>query len=336
MAQLQLAVEKVPRLWIELLAVSGLAILVISMLLQGRSVEVIFSIVCLFVVSSFRLIPLVTRLLNAVQVLYFNMPVINTLHKEFKLAPAKNDVDTFSPVTPFSSTIELRQISYVYPKAAEITINDISLTINFGESIGIIGTSGVGKTTLIDILLGLLTPNTGTVCVDGKDIQTNIRNWQNQIGYVPQSIFLTDDTLRHNIAFGLPSDQINDASVETAIQAAQLQELVAKLPDGLDTFVGERGIRLSGGELQRIGIARALYHNPSALVLDEPTSSLDISTECDLMGAVSTLHGRKTILIVTHRLTTLKYCDRFYRLEQGQIVEEGTIKTTVRSQGIHA
>ena len=188
--------------------------------------------------------------------------------------------------------------------------------------VGFIGTSGAGKSTLVDILLGLLTPDTGEVRVDGKDIQANLRNWQDQIGYVPQSIFLTDDTLRRNVAFGLADEQIDDAAVQRAIRAAQLEEFVAGLPDGLETLVGERGIRLSGGQRQRIGIARALYHDPAVLVLDEATSALDTDTELGVMQAVTALQGNKTILIVAHRLSTVEHCDRLYRLEQGMVVAE--------------
>ena len=171
----------------------------------------------------------------------------------------------------------------------------------------------------MDILLGLFTPDTGEVRVDGKDIQANLRNWQDQIGYVPQTIYLTDDTLRRNVAFGLPNEQIDDAAVQRAIQAAQLKDFVASLPDGLETIVGERGIRLSGGQRQRIGIARALYHDPAVLVLDEATSSLDTATERGVMQAVTALQGSKTILIVAHRLSTVEHCDRLYRLEQGKM-----------------
>jgi ABC-type multidrug transport system fused ATPase/permease subunit len=177
---------------------------------------------------------------------------------------------------------------------------------------------------LVDILMGLLEPTAGHVLVDGDDIHDNIRGWQDQIGYVPQSIFLTDDTLLRNVAFGLPKDQIDHDAVKSAIRSAQLEEFVASLPDGLDTIVGERGVRLSGGQRQRIGIARALYNNPDVLVLDEATSSLDTETEHGVMQAVQALQGEKTVIIVAHRLSTVEYCDRLYRLENARIVDEGT------------
>jgi ABC-type multidrug transport system fused ATPase/permease subunit len=176
---------------------------------------------------------------------------------------------------------------------------------------------------LVDIILGLLTPVSGAVKVDGVDIQTNLRGWQDRIGYVPQSIFLTDDTIRRNVAFGLSDDQIEEALVWGSLRAAQLEQFVKSLPKGLDTQIGECGVRLSGGQRQRVGIARALYHNPSVLVLDEATSSLDTITEGDFMEAVCALKGDKTLIIVAHRLSTVEHCDHLFRLEGGKIVAEG-------------
>jgi ABC-type multidrug transport system fused ATPase/permease subunit len=320
--QLQFTVQQLPSLWLELLAVSGLAILVVSMLAQGRALDAVLPTLGLFAAAAFRLITSVSRVLVAVQSLRYGLSVIDILHTEVKLATPEIS-DTHSPVMPFRAALELRQITYGYPGAIEPALKDISLAVQRGESVGFIGTSGAGKSTLVDILLGLLTPDTGEVRVDGKDIQANIRNWQDQIGYVPQSIFLTDDTLRRNVAFGLSNEQIDDAAVQRAIQAAQLEEFVACLPGGLETLVGERGIRLSGGQRQRIGIARALYHDPAVLVLDEATSSLDTATERGVMQAVKALQGSKTILIVAHRLSTVEYCDRLYRLEQGRVAGEG-------------
>ena len=205
-------------------------------------------------------------------------------------------------------------------------IKDLTLDIAPGEMIGLVGQSGSGKSTLVDVLLGLLAPASGAVLVDGTNVQNRIRWWQDQIGYVPQSIFLTDDTLRRNVAFGLPKSAIDDAAVDAAIRAAQLEEFVKTLPLGLETVVGERGVRLSGGQRQRIGIARALYHNPDVLVLDEATSSLDTETEHGVMQAVQALQGKKTVIIVAHRLSTVEYCDRLYRLESSRIVDEGTFE----------
>jgi len=320
--RLQATLQQLPRLWLELLAVSGLAILVISMLTQGRALEAVLPTLGLFAAAAFRLMPSVNRVLGAVQSLRYGLAMIDTLHSEFKLATPET-ASACAPISPFRANLELNKVTYAYPSASVAALKEISLTIHHGESLGFIGSSGSGKSTLVDILLGLLTPDSGEVRLDGENIQHALRNWQDQIGYVPQSIFLTDDTLARNVAFGLPNAQIDEASVWRAIRAAQLEDFVHALPMKLDTLVGERGIRLSGGQRQRIGIARALYHDPAVLVLDEATSSLDTATEHDVMQAVRALQGRKTILIVAHRLSTVAHCDRLYRLEQGRVVEEG-------------
>jgi len=311
-----------PRLMLELFAVTGLASLIIVMINQGKPIESLLPITGLFAVAAFRLLPSVNRVISVVQYLRFYLPIINTMYDEIRL------LDNTKPTTHSGSlvlkdTLTLEQVRYDYPSTESSALSGINLTITHGTSIGFVGDSGAGKSTLVDIILGLLTPVSGSVKVDGVDIQKSIRGWQDQIGYVPQSIYLTDDTLRKNIAFGLPAKQINDDAVRRAIHDAQLEKFINELSEGLDTVVGERGIRLSGGQRQRIGIARALYHDPSVLVLDEATSSLDTDTESGVMDAVRDLHGKKTILIVAHRLSTVEACDYLYRLEQGKIIDEG-------------
>lgn len=330
--ELQVTLQQIPRLWLELLAVSGLAILVFSMVAQGRALETVLPTLGLFAAAAFRLMPSVSRILNAVQTLRYGLPVINTLSEEIKLAnPAASRARGTG--VPFRATLEFSHVVYSYPGAAGPAVKDLSLSIQRGESVGLIGASGAGKSTLVDVVLGLLAPNSGEVRVDGKDIQENLRGWQDQIGYVPQSIFLTDDTLERNVAFGVPNEQIDGTAVQRAIRAAQLDDFVASLPDGLKTFVGERGVRLSGGQRQRIGIARALYHDPAVLVLDEATSALDTATEHEVMQAVRALHGRKTILIVAHRLSTVEYCSRRYRLHEGRLMngDQGLLEAAVHS-----
>lgn len=320
MSQLQSTLQQLPRLWLELLAVTGLASLVLIMLAQGRALAVILPTLGLFAAAAFRLMPSVNRVLGNIQVLKFGLPIIDNLHAELNL-PTPEAHTRISSQPPFQHTLELRHVIYAYTGAAAQALDDITLAIQCGESVGFIGSSGAGKSTLVDILLGLLTPDTGEVRVDGCNIQTSLRHWQDQIGYVPQTIFLTDDTLRRNVAFGLPDAQINEAAVHKAIRAAQLEEFVAALPAGLDSVVGERGVRLSGGQRQRIGIARALYHDPAVLVLDEATSALDTATESGVMEAVRALQGAKTVIIVAHRLSTVQHCDRLYRLENGRLVD---------------
>lgn len=320
-AQRLSVLQVLPRLWIELLAVIGLAALVLVMMKQGKSLDVLLPTLGLFAAAAFRLMPSVNRILATLQRVRFNLPVIDTLYEELQQLiadPPLSDGVSF----PFEEALSLEQVSFRYPLAENYSLKQISLVIPRGTSVGFVGQSGAGKSTLVDIILGLLSPGAGVVKVDGVDISTNLRGWQNQIGYVPQAIFLTDDSLRRNVAFGLSSDQIDESAVWRAIQAAQLEEFVNGLPEKLDTVVGERGIRLSGGQRQRIGIARALYHDPAVLVLDEATSSLDTATERGVMEAVRALHGDKTIFIVAHRLSTVEHCDFLFRLEKGRLIDE--------------
>jgi len=314
--------QELPRLWLELFMVIGLTILVVVLLAQGRGPDGIVTTLALFAAATFRIMPSVSRVLSSTQALRFGLTVIDTLHKEIELS-APPPPNTFTPFKAFVGTLELSEITYAYPGAAEPALRKVSLAVKHGESVGVIGTSGAGKSTLVDILLGLLSPDSGEVRVDGRGIRENLRNWQDQIGYVPQSIFLTDDSLRSNVAFGLSHEEIDDDAVQKALQDAQLEEFVASLPDGQETIVGERGIRLSGGQRQRIGIARALYYNPAVLVLDEATSSLDSTTESGVMESVYALQGSKTLIIVAHRFSTVEYCDRLFRLEEGRVVDEG-------------
>jgi len=327
MGQFQITLQQFPRLWLELLAVTGLALLVLSMLSQGRDTTSIIPTLALFAAAAFRLIPSVNRVLSSMQTLRFNLPVIDKLHDELRhvvpepVANRQKDAGLAKPV--FRAEIRLSNISYTYPGATAAALNGLSIVIHQGESVGFIGPSGSGKSTLVDVVLGLLPPGKGQMSVGGQDIQQNLRSWQDQIGYVPQTIYLTDDTLRRNVAFGLPDEAIDDAAVQRAIKQAQLEEFVSSLPEGIETIVGERGVRLSGGQRQRIGIARALYHDPAVLVLDEATSALDTATESGVMQAVTALQSSKTILIVAHRLSTVAHCDKLYRLEQGRVEEEG-------------
>lgn len=319
-AQRQATLQLLPRLWLEVLAVGGLAILVISMLAQGRALDVVLPTLGMFAAAAFRLMPSVNRILSSIQALRYGLSSIETAYSEIKLAAPDVRKEEVGPL--FIKSLELNHISYSYESAAKPAVKNICLKINRGESIGFIGTSGAGKSTLVDIILGLIKPSSGSVEVDGKDIQRGLRSWQNQIGYVPQSIFLTDDTLRRNVAFGVADENIDEQAVEEAIKDAQLEQFISSLPEGLATMVGERGVRLSGGQRQRIGIARALYHKPSVLVLDEATSALDTPTEFEVMRAVRALRD-KTVLIVAHRLSTVEHCDRLYRLESGEIVAAG-------------
>ena len=317
-----------PRSFMEVITIVGLCLLVVSMVVRGRELSEIVPVLGLFAAAAFRVMPSINRLLMATQTLIFNRSIIAAVYRDFQLdAP---DLGKHVKNSPFANSLELHDVSFQYPTAARASLQNVSLVVRRGEAVGFVGPSGAGKSTLVDVILGLFAPTAGEVRVDGRNIQENLRNWQNQIGYVPQSIYLTDDTLRRNVAFGLSDENIDDKLVAEAIRLAQLDAFVESLPDRLETVVGERGVRLSGGQRQRIGIARALYHNPSVLVLDEATSSLDTPTEHGVMQAVQALQGTKTVIIVAHRLSTVEYCDRLYRIEDSRITEEGTFAEVVK------
>lgn len=320
--QRQSALQQFPRLWLEFLSIVGLVALVFTMIGQGKPLDALLPTLGLFAAAAFRLMPSVNRVLIALQSLRFAVPVINTLHNELEKIVEVSQ-PTQNHVPSIKKSLILEQVSFRYPSTDKVSLQNINLKVNCGTSVGFIGGSGAGKSTLVDIILGLFSPDNGIVKVDGIDIQDCLREWQDQIGYVPQTIYLTDDSLRRNIAFGLSEEEINDEAVWQAVRAAQLEGFVSELPNGVNTVVGERGIRLSGGQRQRIGIARALYHDPPVLVLDEATSSLDTNTERDVMKAVQALRGIKTILIVAHRLSTVEHCDYLFRMERGRIVGEG-------------
>jgi ATP-binding cassette, subfamily B, bacterial PglK len=223
----------------------------------------------------------------------------------------------------FTRAVALEGVSYTYADEADPVLVDVDLTIARGESIGIVGPSGAGKSTLIDLLLGLLTPTRGRITVDGRDVAGALRSWQRHIGYVAQEPFVLDDTLRRNVAFGVADAEIDDPRVTAALRLAQLGEFVAGLPAGLDTMLGERGTRLSGGQRQRVAIARALYDEPEVLVFDEATSALDTPTERELIAALEALRGVKTLVVIAHRLTTVRHCDRLAVLRDGRLAAVG-------------
>ena len=322
----QVTLQQYPRLWLELIAVIALATVVLVMIAQGDAPSAIVPTLGVFAAAAFRVLPSANRVLGSVQNVRYAVPVVEVLTHEFRVL-APTEPSRRGPRLPFMSQLSLSHVSFRYPGAHVMALSDVSIEVSHGSTVGLIGTTGAGKSTLVDIILGLLAPTEGVVRVDGKDIQAHLRGWQDQIGYVPQSIYLTDDTLARNVAFGIPSEMIDETAVWRALAAAQMADFVRQLPNGLHTEVGERGVRLSGGQRQRIGIARALYNDPAVLMLDEATSSLDTSTERDVMSAISSLHGQKTIIIVAHRLSTVGNCDRLYRLERGKVVQQGDAHT---------
>jgi len=243
---------------------------------------------------------------------------------------------TVRPRLTFSEHLRLVNVSFSYPGTVAPTLSRVSLTIPKNSRLGIVGTTGSGKSTLVDVMLGLLTPSAGELRVDETPLDAdNLRAWQDNVGYVPQTIYLSDDSIRRNIAFGVPEHEIDNAAVARAAALAGIHRfIVEESPEGYDTFVGERGVRLSGGQRQRIGIARALYRDPDVLILDEATSALDSRTERDVMAAIGALSGRKTILIVAHRLSTIRECDAVVVVDRGEVVETGTYDDLVARGGV--
>lgn len=306
-------------------------------LFVGQSLETLAATLGVFGIASVRLLPAASNLIQSVGGIKHSSYVVDVLYRDLKEIKQieikrkyteKLQIEDNS-IIKFDRAIQLEKVGYRYPKAKEWALQNIDLTIDKGQSIGIIGKSGAGKTTIVDIILGLLQIEQGDIKVDGISVKNNLRAWQNLVGYIPQSIFLIDDTLERNIAFGIADDSIDRNKLEKAIQAAQLTEVVERLPHGVNTIIGERGVLLSGGQRQRVGIARALYHEREVLVLDEATAALDSETEELITKAIESLSSNKTIIVIAHRLTTLKNCDRIYKLEQGRVVKSGSYQEVV-------
>lgn len=319
----QAVITALPRLWLELLVLIGLLGLVTTMTAQGKSIVAIIPILGLFAAAAFRLMPSVNKILNSIQNLHFNLPVINTLYEDRELF-YKNEIVPLkyksASIIAFEKEICVENLSFTYPGQKTPVLTNIDLTVSKGEMVGFVGVSGAGKSTLINIILGLLKPSNGRVMIDGVDTINHLSAWYSLIGYVPQDVFLLDDTLRRNIAFGLPDCEINDSSIQHAIRDAQLVDFIRSLPDGLETKVGERGVRLSGGQAQRIGIARALYLRTPILVFDEASSALDTETERAIISTISSLRKERTILIITHRLSTVADCNKIYKILNGRLI----------------
>lgn len=321
-----------PRLLIETVFITGLVgYMLIEVLRGGADPTAMISQLGVFAAAAARLLPSANRINNYLtSVAYFSPFLDNVsenLQAEIHESGRSYDVKDY-PVgenvtkLPVHREIQLQNITYRYPGGNTYVFRNADVTFRVGESIGIVGPSGAGKTTIIDIMLGLLHPESGKVLADGVDVQSNYKGWLRNIGYIPQSIFMFNTSIRKNVAFGVPEEDIDDEKVWKALHEAQLDEHVRSLPDGLDTQIGERGIRFSGGQRQRIGIARALYEDPEVLVLDEATSALDNDTEQAIMDSINRLHGRKTLIIIAHRLETIEKCDVVYRVQDGKIEPE--------------
>lgn len=345
MASNAVSASTLPRYILEAFLMTFLIIITLIFLaFNQQSPQQLSAVLGIFALASVRLMPAASNLMGsingiryasyAVDKVYFDLKELESLGftstlSQLQLTNSAGDVSSEHHAMSFVNEILLEKVNYCYPTGTQSALNGVSLRIQKGQSIGLIGRSGAGKTTMVDVILGLLTPQSGDIQVDGVSIYSDIRAWQNLVGYVPQSIFLMDDTLEKNIAFGVPAHLIDRDRLYSALQSAQLLELVEQLPDGLQTVMGERGVRLSGGQRQRVGIARALYHQREVLVLDEATAALDNETEKLISESIQSLSGNKTVIIIAHRLSTIEHCDCVYMMEKGRVVKSGTYREVV-------
>jgi ABC-type multidrug transport system fused ATPase/permease subunit len=322
--------QGLPRLMLELATVFAVLGLAGALAAQGR-VTAIAPVLGLYAAAAFRLLPAANRVLMAFQMIRFSEAGLHKVAEDLAERHHVAGRDREAAPLRVAEAVRLEGVSFTYPGSRAPVLTDLSLAIGAGECIGLMGASGAGKSTLVDLLLGLLAPGAGRITVDGQDIAGRLREWQAAVGYVPQATFLLDDTVRANVAFGVEPARVDDARVWQALAGAQLEEFVRAQPQQLDARVGERGVRISGGQRQRIAIARALYRDPAVLVLDEATSALDTATEAEFMDAVFRLRGRRTLLIVAHRLATLRRCDRICVLEGGRLQEPRTWESLARA-----
>ena len=312
----------VPRPIMETLGISSLLLIVAFKLMQGTDISYMLPILSVFAIAAFRLLPCFGRISGYIGTISFNRAALEKVCDDIELArelqekTAKKDKGLSH--LDFEKEIQIQKISFRYPNTEKDVLSETNIVIPKNKSVAFIGPSGAGKTTMADVLLGILEPQKGQILIDGVDIYQNLNAWHQKLGYIPQNIYLIDDTIRNNIAFGIDEDKIDEARMAEAIKEAQLYEFIQELDEGLDTVIGELGIRLSGGQRQRIGIARALYTNPEILVLDEATSALDNDTEKAIMEAIDMLQGSKTLVIIAHRLTTIKNCDYIYEIKGGK------------------
>lgn len=319
--------EVVPRLLTETIFVCGGLFAVFLVIMRGGVSAEGVPLLGLYAYAGFRLLPLTNGILWRMGEVRFGYAAVNQLHEDYvSAAPSVTDdlEAPEQPRAPLREQICLENVSYTYAGAEAAVLHDVNLTIQRGESIGIVGPTGAGKSSLVDVILGILRPSSGRITLDGHDLGERRRGWQSTIGYVPQAVYILDDSLRRNIAFGVPDDEIDESRIQAALRIAQLEAFAASMPAGLHSFLGERGVRLSGGERQRVGIARAFYHRPEVVVLDEGTSALDNTTEAEVLKAIEAHPEKKLLIIVAHRLTTVRGCDRIVFMREGRIAACGS------------
>lgn len=317
--------QNMPRFLMETAIVTVMLSLALIMLWRGRTNGELILMLSLFGMAGMRLLPSMNRILNSMNAIKYSKAMIEELLVDLLKIPQQQDQLVNKPQDSIIfDNIRLERVDFSY--GDKLTLKDINLTICAGQSVGFVGHSGSGKSTLIDVILGLLSPSRGKIMLNDKNIEDILPSWQKSIGYIPQDIYLTDESIKANIAFGVEPSQIDEKQLANVIKVAQLESLINELPEGVNTEIGERGVKLSGGQRQRIGIARALYHNPQVIVMDEATAALDNVTERAFMDAVNGLKGQKTLIMIAHRLTTVENCDVIYFMEKGKIVDKGTFQ----------
>ena len=326
-------ISQLPRFFIEAIAFGGIIILVLALLKTNNELALALPIIVLYVFAGYKLMPALQSIYHSYANLRFSNPGLQKLHKDITSLKSKKIENNNSGLISLKQNIELKNIYFTYPNAIQPALNNISMTIPAKSIVGLVGSTGSGKTTLADTILGLLESQEGTLTIDGNCIDNNNRKlWQKSIGYVPQNIYLSDGTVAANIAFAVEPGNINNAEVYRSAKIANIHDFVInELSDGYNTIVGERGARLSGGQRQRIGIARAMYHNPQLFIFDEATSALDGITEYAVMEAIKKLQKKITIIIIAHRLSTVRDCEKIFLLEKGKLIDEGTFETLVKN-----
>lgn len=320
--------NSVPRTIIETACIASVLSYIAFCIIGGTNVTSLLSQITAFGVAAIRLMPSMNRINTYLTDIAFFEPSLDYVYEHVNFNKFKEEGHYVSdePVNPEPITVDadilLEDIVYSYPNTDKKILNHADMSIPYGKSVGVVGPSGAGKSTVIDIILGLLRPQVGHILCKGRDVLDNYPSWLSNIGYIPQVIYLSDDSIRDNIAFGVPKEEIEDARIWQVLEEAQMRQFVEQLPEGLNTSTGDRGVRISGGERQRLGIARALYHNPDILIFDEATSALDNATEKAVMEAINSFHGKKTMVIIAHRLNTIEQCDIIYRVENGKIMKQ--------------
>ena len=314
---------QLPRLLTETVSIGAVLLWLVIAAAYGMDLLSIVPTLAVFAVAAFRLLPSVGKINGLLADYNFYRPRVDFIYEDMHGVQEITECNkSDDKIISFNESIELSDVSFVYAGTDKYILDKVSLSIARGESVGVVGPSGAGKTTLVDVIMGLLKISAGDIKVDGVSVFEGLSSWQRLIGYVPQNIYLSDDSIRHNIAFGIPDEEIDDDRISECIKEARLSDLISELSEGVETVIGDRGIRLSGGQRQRIAIARALYFKPEVLVLDEATSSLDNDTEAAVMEAIEALHGKVTMIVVAHRLSTIEKCDKVYRVEDGKVTRQ--------------